>query len=246
MRGEARKCAQFFPRFVWNCDQYDSQSAEVQSEYQILYQTYQRMHYQSDILGTKEGGIRRLVSNNWVHECATRQVGVGYLKREEETQKRFITHVSLGKCFRTGDVFRATSNGWEFVGRKDAQVKLRGRRIELGMSVAVYGVYADMHAHTYVHVFIYIYIFYVFTCKSICTHASTYVYMFTMYVHVHVSMHVYTFGSNGSSAPLQTVRVHISHAWHTNTTLTCRRDRRRHPPIVRAPSLTHSMHSGQW
>ncbi len=51
------------------------------------------------------------------------QVGLGYLKRPELTQQRFVNGPrDLGPCFRTGDIARAASTGWELVGRRDGQV----------------------------------------------------------------------------------------------------------------------------
>lgn len=59
------------------------------------------------------------------------QVGKGYLNRPELSGERFISHQTLGRCFRTGDVARATAKGWDLVGRRDSQVKINGRRVEL-------------------------------------------------------------------------------------------------------------------
>ena len=59
------------------------------------------------------------------------QVGIGYLNRPEQTEDRFQKH---GGCwmFRTGDIVRCSEGGAVLVGRRDAQVKLNGQRIELG------------------------------------------------------------------------------------------------------------------
>ena len=55
-------------------------------------------------------------------------VSEGYLGRPEENAARFFD-----TAFRTGDIARARADGkWVLVGRRDAQVKLRGRRVELG------------------------------------------------------------------------------------------------------------------
>lgn len=60
-------------------------------------------------------------------------LAVGYLNDEEKTNKSFIT-VSGGKrLYKTGDMGRYNKDHEiEFLGRMDAQVKIRGHRIELG------------------------------------------------------------------------------------------------------------------
>ncbi|GMQ58847.1 hypothetical protein AN1V17_32430 [Vallitalea sediminicola] len=56
----------------------------------------------------------------------------GYLGQKEVTAQSFITHEE-DKIYRTGDYGRYLPGGEiEFLGRKDAQVKIRGHRIELG------------------------------------------------------------------------------------------------------------------
>ncbi|KAG8164603.1 hypothetical protein KVR01_004878 [Diaporthe batatas] len=61
-------------------------------------------------------------------------VGKGYLNREELTAERFP---SLGvfkeRVYRTGDLVRLLHDGcFDFLGRADDQVKLRGQRLEIG------------------------------------------------------------------------------------------------------------------
>ncbi|QPK87040.1 amino acid adenylation domain-containing protein [Bacillus velezensis] len=62
-------------------------------------------------------------------------VARGYVNRNDLTASRFITnpHITGMRLYRTGDIAKRLSNGeLEYVGRKDAQVKVRGHRIELG------------------------------------------------------------------------------------------------------------------
>ncbi|ORY61727.1 amino acid adenylation domain-containing protein [Pseudomassariella vexata] len=61
-------------------------------------------------------------------------VGKGYLNRDELTHERFPTLRGYGeKVYRTGDLVRVLHDGsFDFLGRADDQVKLRGQRLEIG------------------------------------------------------------------------------------------------------------------
>lgn len=70
-------------------------------------------------------------------------VGRGYLNRPELTAEKFIAHpFGAGRLYRTGDLARYREDGQiEFLHRLDAQVKIRGHRIELG------DIEAALHEH---------------------------------------------------------------------------------------------------
>ena len=56
----------------------------------------------------------------------------GYRNLPELTAERFPTHPVLGRLYRTGDLVQRGADGeLFFLGRRDAQVKVRGHRIEL-------------------------------------------------------------------------------------------------------------------
>jgi len=63
-----------------------------------------------------------------------RLVGKGYLNRDELTTERFPTLQHFGeRVYRTGDLVRVLHDGcFDFLGRADDQVKLRGQRLEIG------------------------------------------------------------------------------------------------------------------
>ncbi|KAL6408163.1 hypothetical protein AUP68_08012 [Ilyonectria robusta] len=60
-------------------------------------------------------------------------VGKGYLNRPELTEERFPILKEFGeKIYRTGDLVRVLHDGcFDFLGRADDQVKLRGQRLEI-------------------------------------------------------------------------------------------------------------------
>jgi amino acid adenylation domain-containing protein len=58
-------------------------------------------------------------------------VALGYLGDAEATLRKFVAHEGT-RWYRTGDIVRQRSDGaFEFIGRVDRQIKLRGHRIEL-------------------------------------------------------------------------------------------------------------------
>lgn len=62
-----------------------------------------------------------------------RQVCRGYLHRPQLTSEKFVQHQFLGRLYLTGDLGRLDEGGLiVFLGRKDRQIKLNGRRVELG------------------------------------------------------------------------------------------------------------------
>ncbi|HEX4342490.1 MAG TPA: amino acid adenylation domain-containing protein, partial [Verrucomicrobiae bacterium] len=72
------------------------------------------------------------------------QVARGYLGRKELTEERFLPDPFAAKpgarMYRTGDWVRWLPDGeLDFLGRKDGQIQIRGRRVELGeVEAAIY------------------------------------------------------------------------------------------------------------
>ncbi len=57
----------------------------------------------------------------------------GYLRDDALTARRFVDDARIGRAFATDDLVRLTRDGaFEFHGRDDEQVKVRGYRVELG------------------------------------------------------------------------------------------------------------------
>ncbi|HLQ37684.1 MAG TPA: AMP-binding protein, partial [Planctomycetota bacterium] len=93
-------------------------------------------------IGRPVRGHRALILDQALAEVPEGEVGElhiagiglarGYLGRAEATAERFVQHPRHGRIYRTGDLARRTSDGRIFcLGRADAQVKLRGHRLEL-------------------------------------------------------------------------------------------------------------------
>ena len=62
-------------------------------------------------------------------------VALGYLNRAEQTAEKFIADPTTpgGRLYLTGDLARMRADGaYEFLGRADGQVKIDGKRVELG------------------------------------------------------------------------------------------------------------------
>ena len=59
------------------------------------------------------------------------QVANGYLNKPQETKKSFISLPNHNTVYKTGDMARMTSDGIEYLGRNDSQVKVNGQRIDL-------------------------------------------------------------------------------------------------------------------
>ena len=70
----------------------------------------------------------------WGELCAAGDgVALGYAARESLTAEKFVTLEDGRRIYRTGDIARWREDGvLEFGGRRDGQIKLRGRRIETG------------------------------------------------------------------------------------------------------------------
>ncbi|KAK9388567.1 hypothetical protein V1515DRAFT_533159 [Lipomyces mesembrius] len=67
--------------------------------------------------------------------CASgKLVGDGYIHHPDLTAQNFVHSEELGtKMYRTGDLVRLLPDlSFDFIGRKDTQVKLRGQRLEIG------------------------------------------------------------------------------------------------------------------
>lgn len=81
---------------------------------------------------------RQLVADGEIGEICIGGPGVarGYVGRPDLTADRFIEHELApagGRLYRTGDLGRWTPDGEvEYLGRADAEVKIRGHRVDLG------------------------------------------------------------------------------------------------------------------
>jgi non-ribosomal peptide synthetase-like protein len=75
-----------------------------------------------------------LVADGEAGELVISGVGLGHYLKPELDAERYRSLPAMGwdRAYRTGDIVRRTDNGLAFVGRRDHQVKIGGRRIELG------------------------------------------------------------------------------------------------------------------
>ena len=78
------------------------------------------------------------------------QVARGYLNRDEENKKAFLTNPfdddpRFHSLYKTGDIVRFLPNGdIDYIGRKDFQVKIRGFRVELSEVEQIIRQYPDI------------------------------------------------------------------------------------------------------
>ena len=89
----------------------------------------------------------QLVPEGEAGELVISGVGLGrYLKPELDAERyRRLPAMGWDRAYRTGDIVRQTDHGLEFVGRRDHQVKIGGRRIELGEVDGVLSSVAGVH-----------------------------------------------------------------------------------------------------
>lgn len=119
--------------------------------------------HDSPVIGYPTRATRCVVLDSWLHPVpdgvvgelylAGGQVSRGYLGRPGETATRFVAAPGGGRMYRTGDLVRRDHDGaWEFVGRADAQIQVRGHRVEPGEIEAVLEEVSGVaHAHVAVH-----------------------------------------------------------------------------------------------
>ncbi|GAA2775181.1 non-ribosomal peptide synthetase [Mycolicibacterium pallens] len=119
--------------------------------------------HDAPVIGYPTRSTRAVVLDSWLHPVpdgvvgelylAGEQVTRGYLGRPVETAARFVAAPGGGRMYRTGDLVRRDADGaLSFVGRADAQIQVRGHRVEPGEIEAVLmDVPGVRHAHVAVH-----------------------------------------------------------------------------------------------
>ena len=89
-----------------------------------------------EVFAVRDNGARAGTGEQGELYVGGRGVGVGYWNDPEKTARAFVPHpfdAQGGIVYRTGDLVTLREDGnYEFIGRKDNQVKVRGNRIELG------------------------------------------------------------------------------------------------------------------
>ncbi|RDI50183.1 non-ribosomal peptide synthetase [Nocardia mexicana] len=111
-------------------------------------------------IGYPLAGARVYLLDNGLQAVADNQIGElylagpqlarGYLGRAAATSERFVPDPfgpPGARMYRTGDRARwVPGSGYEYAGRADAQVKIRGHRVELGEVEAALGALPDVRA----------------------------------------------------------------------------------------------------
>ncbi|WP_328350273.1 amino acid adenylation domain-containing protein [Mycobacterium sp. NBC_00419] len=104
--------------------------------------------HEAPVIGHPTRGTDCLVLDAWLHPVpdgvvgelylAGHQLTRGYLGRPAETATRFVATAGGRRMYRTGDLVRRNTDGAVvFVGRADAQIQVRGHRVEPGEIEAV-------------------------------------------------------------------------------------------------------------
>lgn len=86
-----------------------------------------------EIFAVKDGGEVAASGEDGELYISGSGVGLGYWNDPNKTAASFINWPGKGRVYKTGDLVRFREDGnYEFIGRKDFQVKVMGNRIELG------------------------------------------------------------------------------------------------------------------
>ncbi|MCX2932578.1 amino acid adenylation domain-containing protein [Mycobacterium sp. CVI_P3] len=119
--------------------------------------------HDAPVIGYPTRSTTAVVLDSWLHPVpdgvvgelylAGEQVTRGYLGRPAETATRFVAAPGGARMYRTGDLVRRDRDGaLAFIGRADAQIQVRGHRVEPGEIEAVLAeVPGVRHAHVAVH-----------------------------------------------------------------------------------------------
>ena len=86
-----------------------------------------------EVFAVKENGERAVIGEAGELYVGGLGVGRGYWNNPKKTAASFLDFPGKGRVYKTGDLVRLLPDGnYEFIGRKDFQVKVMGHRIELG------------------------------------------------------------------------------------------------------------------